>query len=53
MIVIDNDDDDETLTGFMPSYNDSEIDSFLDSIFNLVQRALKRIHNCRVFSYLE
>lgn len=44
MIGIDNDDEDddyEMLIGFMPSYLDSEMDSFRDDLTCLMQKSLR------------
>lgn len=44
LIVIDSydeDEDDETMAGFMPSHIDSEIDSLRDNFASLMQRMLE------------
>lgn len=52
MTVIDSDDEDEedkTLLGFMLSHLDSKMDSFKDTLANLMQRALEYRHACDNF----
>lgn len=44
LIIIDTDDEDEedeTLAGFMPSHLTSEMDTFRDNLASLMQRALE------------
>lgn len=49
LIVIDNNDEDEeneTLAGFMLSHVTSEMESFRDSLANVMQRVLERRRVC-------